>query len=51
MGTSNGQHEGDGELALALAGLNLAAMTPIEALNVLFSLQQHALTALRGVRP
>jgi DNA mismatch repair protein MutS len=48
---SNGHHSRDDELALALAGLNLAAMTPIEALNVLFSLQQHALAALRGARP
>jgi DNA mismatch repair protein MutS len=36
------------QVALALAGLNVAAMTPIEAINVLFSLQQHALAALRG---
>lgn len=44
---------GDGprEVALALAGLNIAAMTPIEAINVLFSLQQHALAVLRGSRP
>jgi DNA mismatch repair protein MutS len=34
------------EVALALASLNIAAMTPIEALNVLFSLQQRALVAL-----
>ncbi len=38
------------EVALALAGLNIAAMTPIEAINVLFSLQQHALTVLRRSR-
>lgn len=35
------------ELALALAGLNLADTTPIEALNILFSLQQRALSGLR----
>jgi DNA mismatch repair protein MutS len=34
------------ELALALASLNIASMTPIEAINVLFSLQQRALHAL-----
>ena len=39
---------GDRELALALAGLNLAATTPIEALNILFSLQQRALSGLRA---
>lgn len=36
------------DLALALASLNIAAMTPLEALNVLFSLQQRALAALHG---
>jgi DNA mismatch repair protein MutS len=41
---------GDDELALALASLNLAAMTPIEALNVLFSLQTRALAALQSQR-
>lgn len=41
---SNGRNE----LAFALASLNLAAMTPIEALNILFSLQQQALAALRA---
>jgi len=35
------------ELALALASLNIAAMTPLDALNLLFSLQQRALTLLR----
>jgi DNA mismatch repair protein MutS len=34
-------------LTLALAGLNIAAMTPLEALNMLFSLQQQAQLALR----
>jgi hypothetical protein len=34
------------ELALALASLNIVSMTPIEAINVLFSLQQRALQAL-----
>ncbi len=34
------------ELALALASMNIASMTPIEAINVLFSLQQRALQAL-----
>jgi DNA mismatch repair protein MutS len=34
------------EVALALASLNIAAMTPLEALNVLFSLQQRALAAV-----
>jgi DNA mismatch repair protein MutS len=34
-------------LAAALASLNIAAMTPLEALNLLFSLQQQALAALR----
>src|SRR5262249_47861542 len=33
-------------LALALASLNIASMTPIEAINVLFSLQQRALQAI-----
>jgi DNA mismatch repair protein MutS len=36
----------DRELALALASLNLVAMTPLEALNLLFSLQQRALASL-----
>jgi DNA mismatch repair protein MutS len=34
-------------VALALASVNLAATTPIEALNLLFSLQQRALALLR----
>jgi DNA mismatch repair protein MutS len=38
------------ELSLALAGLNIIAMTPIEALNILFSLQQRALVAVRAER-
>jgi hypothetical protein len=32
---------------MALASLNIAAMTPMEALNLLFSLQQQSLVALR----
>ena len=34
------------ELALDLAAANIAAMTPIEAINALFALQQRALRAL-----
>ena len=34
------------ELALALASVNLVAVTPLEALNLLFSLQQRALVSL-----
>lgn len=37
---------GTREVTLALASLNIAAMTPLEALNLLFSLQQRALVAL-----
>jgi DNA mismatch repair protein MutS len=54
LDTPRGQPDGDGDLAaldrdlaLALAGLNLAATTPIEALNILFSFQQRALAGLR----
>jgi DNA mismatch repair protein MutS len=36
------------ELALDLAAANIAAMTPMEAINALFALQQRALMALRG---
>ena len=36
------------ELALRLAAANIAAMTPMEAINALFALQQRALMALRG---
>ncbi|HLZ24957.1 MAG TPA: DNA mismatch repair protein MutS, partial [Ktedonobacterales bacterium] len=36
------------DLSLALASLNIAAMTPLEALNVLFSLQQRALVSLHA---
>ena len=43
-GTANGHHE----FTLALASLNIAAMTPLDALNVLFSLQQRALAMLHG---
>lgn len=35
------------ELALDLAAANIAAMTPMEAINALFALQQRALTLLR----
>src|SRR5690348_9130305 len=42
-------HQPDRELTLALAGLNIAAMTPLDALNLLFSLQQRALAALQAV--
>jgi DNA mismatch repair protein MutS len=42
-------HQHDRELTLALAGLNIAAMTPLDALNLLFSLQQRALAALHAV--
>jgi DNA mismatch repair ATPase MutS len=34
------------ELALALASVNLVAVTPLEALNLLFSLQQRARVSL-----
>jgi DNA mismatch repair protein MutS len=34
------------ELTLALASMNLVAMTPLEALNLLFSLQQRAMASL-----
>ncbi|HEX6544190.1 MAG TPA: DNA mismatch repair protein MutS [Ktedonobacterales bacterium] len=36
------------DLALDLASANIAAMTPIEAINVLFALQQRALALLRA---
>jgi DNA mismatch repair protein MutS len=42
---------GDRELALALASVNLVAMTPLEALNLLFSLQQRALANLGAPSP
>lgn len=45
--TANG-HGPAREVILALASLNIAAMTPLEALNVLFSLQQRALAGLHG---
>ncbi|HEX9037875.1 MAG TPA: DNA mismatch repair protein MutS [Ktedonobacterales bacterium] len=38
--------DADRELTLALASMNLVAMTPLEALNLLFSLQQRALASL-----
>lgn len=38
--------ERERSLALALASLNIAAMTPMDALNVLFSLQQKSLGVL-----
>ncbi|MBF6589952.1 MAG: hypothetical protein IVW57_05395, partial [Ktedonobacterales bacterium] len=36
------------EVTLALASVNVAATTPLEALNLLFSLQRQALAALRA---
>jgi hypothetical protein len=39
------------EISLALASLNVAATTPMEAINLLYSLQQRALLALRGTEP
>jgi DNA mismatch repair protein MutS len=36
------------ELVMALASVNVAATTPIEAINLLFSLQQRALAALKA---
>jgi DNA mismatch repair protein MutS len=42
---------GDRELALALASVNLVATTPLEALNLLFSLQQRALASLGAPPP
>ena len=39
------------EITLALASLNVAATTPIEAINLLYSLQQRALLALQGTEP
>jgi DNA mismatch repair protein MutS len=39
------------EITLALASLNVAATTPMEAINLLFSLQQRALLALQGSEP
>ena len=38
------------QLALELAGANIAAMTPMEAINALFALQQRALALLRGAK-
>jgi hypothetical protein len=37
------------DVVLALAGCNVAAITPIEAINVLFSLQQRAAACLRDL--
>jgi DNA mismatch repair protein MutS len=48
-GLAGHHHQHDRELTLALAGLNIAAMTPLDALNLLFSLQQRALAALQAV--
>jgi DNA mismatch repair protein MutS len=42
--TGRGAHE----LALDLAAANIAAMTPMEAINALFALQQRALSLLRA---
>jgi DNA mismatch repair protein MutS len=39
------------EITLALASLNVAATTPMEAINLLYSLQQRALMALQGTEP
>jgi DNA mismatch repair ATPase MutS len=39
------------EITLALASLNVAATTPMEAINLLYSLQQRALLALQGMEP
>jgi DNA mismatch repair protein MutS len=39
------------EISLALASLNIAATTPMEAINLLYSLQQRALLALQGTEP
>jgi DNA mismatch repair protein MutS len=39
------------EISLALASLNVAATTPMEAINLLYSLQQRALLALQGTEP
>jgi DNA mismatch repair protein MutS len=39
------------EITLALASLNVAATTPMEAINLLYSLQQRALQALQGTEP
>jgi DNA mismatch repair protein MutS len=38
-------------ISLALASLNVAATTPMEAINLLYSLQQRALLALQGTEP
>ena len=42
-------HQPDRELTLALASLNIAAMTPLDALNLLFTLQRRALAALQAI--
>jgi DNA mismatch repair protein MutS len=42
--------EGYQSVVLALAGVNVTATTPLEALNLLFALQQQALVALRTPR-
>jgi DNA mismatch repair protein MutS len=39
------------EITLALASLNVAATTPMDAINLLYSLQQRALLALQGTEP
>src|SRR5262249_53772937 len=39
------------EITLALASLNVAGTTPMEAINLLYSLQQRALLALQGTEP
>ncbi len=45
--TAGGMPERARELVMALASVNVAATTPIEAINLLFSLQQRALAALK----
>ncbi len=47
---ANRELEAAREVALALASVNVAATTPIDAINLLFSLQQRALSALSLVR-
>lgn len=43
-------HDAARDLALGVASLNVAAMTPMEAINILFSLQQRAAAAVRSRR-
>jgi DNA mismatch repair protein MutS len=46
--TATNMQEPARELVMALASVNVAATTPIEAINLLFSLQQRALAALKA---